>query len=128
LPRARCDPVDLFLSRRSAFFYTVLRSFIRYWSETRGKPRVLRSFELVDFSQDLRVDDDVVEIVPLPSHLGPLALCGFECMLLLLLKRVMRDTRCRVHARVILELYPTRIFILFPLNLQRAACTGSSAS
>jgi len=86
-------------------------------------------FELVDFSQGPGVDDDVVEIVPLPSHLSLIALCGFECPLLLLLKRVMRDTRCRVHAQAILELYPTsRIFILFPLNLQRAACTGSSAS
>jgi len=109
------------------FFLYVLRSFIRYWSETHDKPRVLRSFELVDFSQDPR--DDVVEIVPLPSHLGLIALCGFECLLLLLLKRVMRDIQCRAHARVILELYPTsRIFILFPLNLQRAACTGLSAS
>lgn len=113
-----------------AFFSAALRSFVRCRSETRGKPRVLRPFELVDFSRGPRVDDGVVEIAPLPSHLGSIALCGFECpLLLLLLRRVMRDTRCRVHARAILELYPTqRIFILFPVNLQRAACTGSSAS
>lgn len=116
------------LSSFRPFFCTALRSFIRYWDETRGKPRVLRPFELVDFSQDPRVDDDVVEIIPLPSHLSPIALCGFKCPLPFLLERVLRDTRCRVHAWAILELYPMpRIFILFPLNLQRAACTGSSA-
>jgi len=59
-----------------AFFCIALRSFIRCRCEIRGKPHL--TLRISRFFSGSVVDGDVVEIVPLPSHLGSIALCGFE--------------------------------------------------
>lgn len=135
LPEARSESVGSFffslihsLDAALTFFLCIAHSsFIRRRNEIRRKPRAPRPLELVDFSRSLRVDDDAVEIVPLPSHLGPIALCGFECVCSHLVSsadaRYVRRPMSSVYP-VILELYvPGQTFLLFPLlTLQHALC------
>lgn len=102
-------------------------------ADARYAVNLTSRFELVDFSRGPVVDGDVVEIVPLPSHLGSIALCGFEYSssllpsLLLAADALCETPRCRVHARRYSN-YTGRAFLFCSrLNLQRRACTGSSA-
>lgn len=111
----------------SDFFLCIaLSSFIRRRNEIRRKPRAARPLELVDFSWGLRVDD-AVEIVPLPSHLGPHRALRFRMLSPRLLRRCLMSSVCLGDTRTICT--PGKFSFCCRCWLYNAscACAGSIA-